>query len=192
MFKKTLLVSALLFSGLVSADEIQVAVAANFTAPMQKIAADFEKETGKKLEDVVKTYAASGYMAFYIAGDKDKVECLYRRALDLNKRDCYSVEVGRSLNGLALVAADAGNIAESENLLKRAVKVHFMGGRSEHPYMATALTNLGILYTEQGKYAEAKESLLKAKHIQDEVLRPDHPDVAIRKNAEANLRAKRK
>ena len=50
MFKKTLLVSALLFSGLVSADEIQVAVAANFTAPMQKIAADFEKETGHKVQ----------------------------------------------------------------------------------------------------------------------------------------------
>jgi len=36
--------------------------------------ADFEKEAGKKLEDVVKTYAASGYMAFYIAAGKDHVE----------------------------------------------------------------------------------------------------------------------
>jgi molybdate transport system substrate-binding protein len=33
-----------------SADEIQVAVAANFTAPMQKIAADFEKDTGHKAQ----------------------------------------------------------------------------------------------------------------------------------------------
>jgi tetratricopeptide (TPR) repeat protein len=126
----------------------------------------------------------------YIAGNKDKVECLYRRALDMNKRDSYSVEVGRSLNGLALVAADAGNATEAENLLKRAVKVHFMGGRSEHPYMATALVNLGILYTEQGRYAEAKDSLLKAKHIQDEALGCNHPDVAIRLHAEANLLAK--
>lgn len=126
----------------------------------------------------------------YIAGNKDKVGCLYRRALDLNKRDCYSVEVGRSLNGLALVAADKGDVAEAENLLKRAVKVHFMGGRSEHPYMATALVNLGILYTEQGKYAEAKDSLNKAKHIQDAVLGHNHPDVAIRLHAEANLHAK--
>jgi molybdate transport system substrate-binding protein len=30
------------------AEEVQVAVAANFTAPMQKIAADFEKDTGHK------------------------------------------------------------------------------------------------------------------------------------------------
>ena len=58
------------------------------------------------------------------------------------------------------------------------------------PYMATALVNLGILYTEQGKYAEAKDSLVKAKHIQDEVLGCNHPDVAIRLHAEANLHAK--
>ena len=32
----------------VQADEVQVAVAANFTAPMQKIAAEFEKDTGHK------------------------------------------------------------------------------------------------------------------------------------------------
>lgn len=31
------------------ADEVQVAVAANFTAPMQKIAAEFEKDTGHKV-----------------------------------------------------------------------------------------------------------------------------------------------
>ena len=31
-----------------SADEVQVAVAANFTAPMQQIAVEFEKDTGHK------------------------------------------------------------------------------------------------------------------------------------------------
>lgn len=36
-------------AGGVAAAEVQVAVAANFTAPMQKIAADFEKDTGHKL-----------------------------------------------------------------------------------------------------------------------------------------------
>lgn len=41
----------------VHADEISVAIAANFTAPMQKIAAEFEKETGHK---VVASYGATG------------------------------------------------------------------------------------------------------------------------------------
>jgi molybdate transport system substrate-binding protein len=35
---------------LTRADEVSVAVAANFTAPMQKIAADFEKATGHKVQ----------------------------------------------------------------------------------------------------------------------------------------------
>lgn len=50
MFKKTLLTLALFASGIAAAAEVQVAVAANFTAPMQKIAAEFEKATGHKAQ----------------------------------------------------------------------------------------------------------------------------------------------
>lgn len=50
------LVAALAF-GSAQADEVQVAVAANFTAPIQTIAADFEKDTGHKL---VASYGATG------------------------------------------------------------------------------------------------------------------------------------
>ncbi|WP_091193617.1 molybdate ABC transporter substrate-binding protein [Formivibrio citricus] len=39
---------AALASGSVRADEVQVAVAANFSGPMQKIATEFEKDTGHK------------------------------------------------------------------------------------------------------------------------------------------------
>lgn len=46
---KTLLAaSVLLFGAGAQADEVQVAVAANFMAPMKQIAADFEKDTGHK------------------------------------------------------------------------------------------------------------------------------------------------
>lgn len=50
------LVAALAF-GSVHADEVQVAVAANFTAPIQAIAANFEKATGHTL---VAAYGATG------------------------------------------------------------------------------------------------------------------------------------
>ncbi|MHA6139710.1 molybdate ABC transporter substrate-binding protein [Pseudomonas mohnii] len=43
--------------GAAQADEVQVAVAANFTAPIQAIAADFEKDTGHKL---VTAFGATG------------------------------------------------------------------------------------------------------------------------------------
>ncbi len=48
---------ALLLLAPVQADEVQVAVAANFTAPMKLIAADFEKDTGHK---AVLTFGATG------------------------------------------------------------------------------------------------------------------------------------
>lgn len=48
MPRLTLLVALFLASLGTFADEVQVAVAANFTAPMQQIAAGFEKETGHK------------------------------------------------------------------------------------------------------------------------------------------------
>ncbi len=44
----SLLALLALTSGAARADEVQVAVAANFTTPMQKIAADFEKDSGHK------------------------------------------------------------------------------------------------------------------------------------------------
>ncbi|MDP1611779.1 MAG: molybdate ABC transporter substrate-binding protein [Sulfuritalea sp.] len=43
-----LLLAALAVSTTALADEVQIAVAANFTAPAKQIAADFEKETGHK------------------------------------------------------------------------------------------------------------------------------------------------
>lgn len=47
----------LLFCTAACAEEVQVAVAANFTAPMKQIAADFEKETGHK---AVAAFGATG------------------------------------------------------------------------------------------------------------------------------------
>ncbi|WP_442965218.1 molybdate ABC transporter substrate-binding protein [Pseudomonas sp. JDS28PS106] len=48
---------SVLMSGAALADEVQVAVAANFTAPIQAIAKDFEKDTGHKL---VASFGATG------------------------------------------------------------------------------------------------------------------------------------
>ena len=52
-----LLASGFGVSSQAHADEVSVAVAANFTAPMKKIAADFEKDTGHK---IVASYGATG------------------------------------------------------------------------------------------------------------------------------------
>lgn len=55
---QTLFFSSLLgFSGLLYSEEVKVAVAANFTAPMEQIAAAFEQETGHK---AVLAFGATG------------------------------------------------------------------------------------------------------------------------------------
>lgn len=51
------LILALCATGAVQADDIQLAVAANFTAPMKEIAAAFEQETGHRVKAA---YGASG------------------------------------------------------------------------------------------------------------------------------------
>ena len=56
-FKSSLLAGLLLLATAVRADDIPVAVAANFTAPFNKIAAEFEKETGHK---VVSSFGSTG------------------------------------------------------------------------------------------------------------------------------------
>ncbi len=57
MFRLTALMLCLAATGLVHADEVQIAVAANFAAPMKEIAARFEQETGHK---VLSTVGATG------------------------------------------------------------------------------------------------------------------------------------
>ncbi|MFZ2122468.1 MAG: molybdate ABC transporter substrate-binding protein [Rhodoferax sp.] len=52
-----LLVGLLAAASQAQADEVSVAVAANFTAPMQKIAVEFEKDTGHK---VISSFGATG------------------------------------------------------------------------------------------------------------------------------------
>lgn len=57
MKRTVCLFAALAFASVAYAAEVQVAVAANFTAPMQKIAAEFEKDTGHK---AVLAFGATG------------------------------------------------------------------------------------------------------------------------------------
>jgi molybdate transport system substrate-binding protein len=56
-FVSTLLAGLLLVATAARADEILVAVAANFTAPFNKIAAEFEKDTGHK---VISSFGSTG------------------------------------------------------------------------------------------------------------------------------------
>jgi len=123
----------------------------------------------------------------YIQNKTDCVEGLYREALDLKSRDQKSIQVCRSLNGLALLRNDASDYVQAEELLKRAVDLHERAERRDDPFTATALTNLGILYTNLQRYEEAEPLFERAKYIHDRMLNEDHPDVSLRMHATAAL-----
>ncbi len=148
-----------------------------------------ERALGRRHRDVSITLNNLADL-LYIQDKTETVDSLYRRALDIMRRDQLNIEVCRSLNGLALVHNDAGEYVEAEKHLKRAIEIHTKAERRDHPYLATVLTNLGILYTNLGRYAEAEPLFKRAKYIQDTVLRDDHPDVAVRLHATASLYSK--
>lgn len=66
--RTSILIAALvsLYASIANADETQVAVAANFAAPVQKIAAEFEKQTGHKA--IIATGATGKFYAQIVNG----------------------------------------------------------------------------------------------------------------------------
>lgn len=145
-----------------------------------------ERDLGKKHRDIATTLNNIADLN-YILGQTENIESLYRRALKINERDQLNLEITRSLNGLALLYHDNGEPVEAEEHLKRAIAIHEKAQRRDHPYLATVLTNLGILYTNQERYDEAAPLFDRAKYIQDTKLRDNHPDVAVRMHATAAM-----
>ncbi|WP_460372250.1 molybdate ABC transporter substrate-binding protein [Pseudomonas sp. Tul1A2] len=107
--------------GAVQADEVQVAVAANFTAPIQAIAADFEKDTGHKL---VAAYGATGQFytqikngapfEMFLSADDTTPEKLEKEG-DTVKGSRFTYAVGT----LALWSAKEGYVDDKGEVLKK-------------------------------------------------------------------------
>ena len=107
--------------GTVQADEVQVAVAANFTAPIQAIAADFEKDTGHKL---VAAYGATGQFytqikngapfEVFLSADDTTPEKLEKEG-DTVKGSRFTYAIGT----LALWSAKEGYVDAKGEVLKK-------------------------------------------------------------------------
>ncbi|MDF9617084.1 molybdate ABC transporter substrate-binding protein [Pseudomonas entomophila] len=103
------------------ADEVQVAVAANFTAPIQAIAKDFEKDTGHKL---VAAYGATGqfyaqikngapFEVFLAADDTTPAKLEQEKEIAEGSRFTYAVGT------LALWSAKPGYVDAKGDVLKK-------------------------------------------------------------------------
>ena len=144
------------------ADQVQVAVAANFTAPMKQIAADFEKSTGHK---VVLSYGASGKFysqikngapfQLFLSADDEKPVQLEKDGLTVpGSRFTYAIGT------LVLWSAKQNYVDAKGEVLS---KGHFAKLAIANPKLAPygqaaieTLTKLGLLAAAQPKFVQGE------------------------------------
>ena len=126
LVKSCFVMSLLLAAGMAEAGEVQVAVAANFAGPMEKIAAAFEKETGHKA--VVATGATGKFYAqikngapfeVLLAADDETPKKLVEEGLGVSG-STFTYARGR----LVLWSAKAGVVDDKGAVLKRSDIAH--------------------------------------------------------------------
>lgn len=144
------------------ADEVQVAVAANFTAPIQAIAADFEKDTGHKL---VAAYGATGQFytqikngapfEVFLAADDTTPEKLEKEG-DTVKGSRFTYAIGT----LALWSAKQGYVDDKGEVLLKNQYLHLsIANPKAAPYGLAAtqvLAKLKLTEATQSKLVEGQ------------------------------------
>lgn len=144
------------------ADEVQVAVAANFTAPIQAIAQDFEKDTGHKL---VAAYGATGqfyaqikngapFEVFLAADDSTPAKLEQERETVAGSRFTYAIGT------LALWSAKPGYVDDKGAVLKSNDYKHLsIANPKTAPYGLAAtqvLDKLQLTEATKGKIVEGQ------------------------------------
>lgn len=160
--KHSLLALGLIFASGAIADEVKVAVAANFTAPIQALAPDFEKATGHKL---VASFGATGQ--FYAQIKNGAPFDVFLSADDTTPAKLESE--GDSLPGsrftyaigsLVLWSADAAYLDGTDAALKAGQFRHLsIANPKAAPYGLAAtqvLDRLGLSEAVKGKLVEGQ------------------------------------
>lgn len=158
----SIFLSFFLIAASASADEVSVAVAANFTAPMQKIAAQFEKDTGHK---AIVSFGASGkfyaqikngapFEVFLSADDETPARLEKEGAAVAGTRFTYAI------GKLVLWSAKTDIVDDKGDVLKKGNFEHLsIANPKLAPYGAAAaetLSALGLLDTLQPKFVLAE------------------------------------
>ena len=162
MSRRTLFVLLLLPALAARADEVQVAVAANFTAPMQQIAAQFQKDMGHKLSisygTVGKFYAqiTNGAPFEVLVSADDSTPAKLEKDGLVVPGTRYTYAIGK----LVLWSTKPGYVDDQGKILKNGDFIHLS---IANPKLAvygaagmTVLTNLGILGHVESRLIEAE------------------------------------
>ncbi len=162
MIRPSLLLASLLLSQSAGAEEVQLAVAANFTAPMQKIATEFEKDSGHKARLMFgatgKFYAQISNGAPFevlLSADDETPARLERDGLAVaGSRFTYAT--GR----LVLWSAREGYVDDKGEVLKKGDFRHLsIASPKTAPYGAAAiqtLSKLGLLPALEPRFVQGE------------------------------------
>ena len=156
--------ATVLVFGSAHADEVQVAVAANFTAPIQALAASFEQDTGHKL---VASYGATGQFytqikngapfEVFLSTDDSTPQKLENEG-DTVKGSRFTYAVGT----LALWSPQAGYVDANGEVLKRNQFKHLsIANPKAAPYGLAATQVLA----KQGLSDQVKDKLVEGQNI---------------------------
>ncbi len=109
---------------------------------------------------------------------------LFERALAIRERALgpEQPDTAGSLNNLALVLRDQGDLAGARPLFKRALSISEKALGPDNPSTATSLNNLALLLLDQGDFAGARPLFERALVILETTLGPDHPLTATSLN----------
>ncbi|MHB1176372.1 MAG: molybdate ABC transporter substrate-binding protein [Sulfuriferula sp.] len=161
-FNCALLVTLITFNLPASAGEVQVAVAANFTAPMKIIAADFEKATGEKTE---LSFGSTGELytqirngapfEVFLAADEATPAKLIKEGRALaESRFTYAT------GSLVLWSAKPGFVDNEGAVLKKSAFAHLaLAAPKLAPYGAAAietLSKIGLLDALSPKFVQGE------------------------------------
>lgn len=144
------------------AAEVQVAVAANFTAPVQQIAAEFERKTGHK---AVLSFGATGKFYAQIANGAPfevflAADDTTPARLDKENQTVQGSRFTYAVGTLVLWSAKAGVVDDKGDVLKSGKFSHLaLANPKTAPYGAAAmetLTKLKLLDSVQPKFVQGE------------------------------------
>ncbi|KAH7815030.1 putative mbre TPR repeat protein [Monocercomonoides exilis] len=113
-------------------------------------------------------------------GEYDRAIQLLQYALVVQE-DCYgsdSIHVASNLFHQGAVYICASRWVEAKEALKQGMLIMMVNGMNEHPDMASAECNLGIVSGQLEKYDEAIEHFEKARLLREKIFGLAHPDTA--------------
>ncbi len=126
---------------------------------------------------------AGNYKQFALAAYA-QARPLYERALAIREKVLgpEHPSIAKSLNSLAFLLRDQGDLGGARPLLERALAIDEKVLGPEHLSTALSLHNLASLLQDQGDLAEARPLNERALAIYEKALGPEHPDTAASLN----------